>query len=72
MTGLLVITFSGGSKCKGGNPAMAPIQSDRLVINFEFDIRPIQRLVTIRKNAYTVVNLLSGKLVKLVPPDVRF
>ena len=51
---------------------MAPIQSDRLVINFEFDIRPIQRLVTIRKNAYTVVNLLSGKLVKLVPPDVRF
>ena len=24
------------------------------------------------KNAYTVLNLFSGKLVKLVPPDVRF
>ena len=43
---------------------MAPIQSDSLAINFEFDI--------IRKNAYSVVNRFSGKLVKLMPPDVRF
>jgi len=27
---------------------------------------------TSRANAYTVVNRFSGKLVKLLPPDVRF
>jgi len=27
---------------------------------------------TSRKNAYTVVNLFSGKLVILIPSDVRF
>jgi len=29
-------------------------------------------LVQFQKNAYTVVNWFSGKLVKLLPPDVRF
>ena len=38
----------GGQSGHAPNPAMAPIQSDSLAINFEFDV--------IRKNAYTVVN----------------
>jgi len=52
--GSFLFVASGGSRkgaigpCPPTNPAMTPIQSDSLAINFEFDI--------IRKNAYTVVN----------------
>ena len=32
----------------GANPAMAPIQSDSLAINFEFDIRPTEARPSVR------------------------
>jgi len=51
----------GQSEHGPSNTAMVPIQSDSLTINFEFDTRPRE-----------VLNWFSGKLVKMVPPDVRF
>jgi len=68
-------------RVKVSNPAMpppnpaghGPIQSDSLAINFEFDIRPREVSPSIRCFfALSLVNWFSGKLVKLMPPDVRF